>query len=163
MNVGNSFNSLHTWGRLNIKMLSYQYRDPHVKDKKVLRHLSFNMGIPLPGKDCIYIEMAPRLLCLFFHMTSLSWCWAVSSVTLTHGSRIEGHFAKVHRVFVSRNNWSLPKVLVLQISPVSLGSLLWNTDDNIEMTLVICMYHSIMTHQVKSLLACVLWHVGCSM
>ena len=112
-----------------------------LKIRRSCDHLSFNMGIPIPGKDCIYIEMVPRLLCLFFHMTSTSWCWAVSSVTLTHGSRIEGHFAKVHRVFVSRNNWSLPKVLVLQISPVSLGSLLWNTDDNIEMTLVICMYH----------------------
>ena len=26
-----------TWGRLNIQMLSYHYRDPHVKDKTVSR------------------------------------------------------------------------------------------------------------------------------
>ena len=26
-----------TWGRLNIKILSYQYRDPYVKDKTALR------------------------------------------------------------------------------------------------------------------------------
>ena len=30
-------NELVIWGRLNIKMSSYQYRDPHVKDKTVSR------------------------------------------------------------------------------------------------------------------------------
>ena len=39
------------WGRLNINMSSYPYRDPHVKDK---------MEIPIPGKDGFYIEMGPR-------------------------------------------------------------------------------------------------------
>ena len=49
------------WGRLNIKMLPYQYRDPHVKDKLTNR-LIFNMGITIPGKDGLYIEM-------------VSWCY----------------------------------------------------------------------------------------
>ena len=35
--------------------MSYQYRDPHVKDKTVSR-LIFNMGIPMPGKDSPYID-----------------------------------------------------------------------------------------------------------
>ena len=38
-------------GRLNIKLLSYQHRDPH---------LIFNMGIPIPGEDSLYIETGPR-------------------------------------------------------------------------------------------------------
>ena len=42
-------------GRLNIKILSYQYRHSHVKDKTV-----FNMEIPIPGKDGLYIETGPR-------------------------------------------------------------------------------------------------------
>ena len=32
-----TFNTLRPGGRLNIKMSSYQYRDPHVKDKRVSR------------------------------------------------------------------------------------------------------------------------------
>ena len=40
-------------GRLNIKKLSYQYRDPS-HDR-----LIFNMGIPIPGKDSLYIETGP--------------------------------------------------------------------------------------------------------
>ena len=47
--------------KLNIKMSSYQYRDPHVKDKTVSRdRLIFNMGIPIPGKDGLFIETGPR-------------------------------------------------------------------------------------------------------
>ena len=44
-NIKENIKMLHYWsllkdtpgGRLNIKMLSYQYRDPHVKDKTVAR------------------------------------------------------------------------------------------------------------------------------
>ena len=36
-------------------MSSYQYRDPHVKDKRLI----FNMGIPIPGKSGLYIETGP--------------------------------------------------------------------------------------------------------
>ena len=56
-----------TGGHLNIKMPSYQCRDSHVKDKTVsptvlsLTWKSPNMGIPIPGKDSIYIETGPRV------------------------------------------------------------------------------------------------------
>ena len=43
-------------GLLNIKMGSYQWRDPMSHDR-----LIFNMGIPIPGKDSLYIETGPRL------------------------------------------------------------------------------------------------------
>ena len=43
-------------GRLNIKMPPYQYRDTHIK------YLIFNMGIPIPGKDGLYIETGPCVL-----------------------------------------------------------------------------------------------------
>ena len=50
-------------GRLNIKM-SFQYRDPHVKDKTVSwpSYLIFNMGITIPGKDGLYIETGSWIL-----------------------------------------------------------------------------------------------------
>ena len=51
-------NDLHIieWpgGHLNIKMSSYQYRDPHCD------RLIFNMGIHIPWKDSLYIETGPR-------------------------------------------------------------------------------------------------------
>ena len=53
-------------GYLSIKMSPYQYRDPHVKDKTVARsrdRLIFNKGIPIPGKDRLYIETGPRDCC----------------------------------------------------------------------------------------------------
>ena len=37
---------MHSGGRLNIKMLSYQYRDPHVKDKTVSRPSYLYHGNP---------------------------------------------------------------------------------------------------------------------
>ena len=46
--------------RLNIKMPSYKYRDSHVKDKTVSPTVFiFNMRIPIPGKDGLYIEPGP--------------------------------------------------------------------------------------------------------
>ena len=46
--------------RLNIKMSSYQYMDPHVKDTTVSGPcLVFNMCLPLPAKDGLYIETGP--------------------------------------------------------------------------------------------------------
>ena len=41
--------------RLNIKMSSYEYRGPHVKHKMASRPY-INNGIPIPGKDRLYIE-----------------------------------------------------------------------------------------------------------
>ena len=49
-----------TGGRLNIKMSSNQYRDPHVKIRRSHNRLIFNMGIPIPGKDGLYIETRLR-------------------------------------------------------------------------------------------------------
>ena len=41
-------------GRLNMKMLPYQYRDPQVKDKPV-----YNLEIPTPGKTVFILRRAP--------------------------------------------------------------------------------------------------------
>ena len=41
-------------------MSSYQYKHPHVKDDRLI----FHMGIPIPGKDGLYIEMGPWYTCL---------------------------------------------------------------------------------------------------
>ena len=49
-------------GHLNIKILSYQSRDPHVKDKMVSQPSYLNIGIPIPGKDGLYIETGPSVL-----------------------------------------------------------------------------------------------------
>ena len=43
-------------GHLNIKMSSYQYRDPMFKIRRCRDRLIFNMGIPVPGRDDLYIE-----------------------------------------------------------------------------------------------------------
>ena len=49
-------------GRLNIKMSSYQYRDPHVKIRQSCDRLLFNMRIPIPWKDSLYIETASGVI-----------------------------------------------------------------------------------------------------
>ena len=46
-------------GPINIKMSSYQYRDPMLKIRRSCDRLIFNMGIPIPGKDCLCIEPGP--------------------------------------------------------------------------------------------------------
>ena len=46
-------------GRLNIKMSSYQYRNPHVKDKTVSRPSYLLHGNPIHGKDGLDIETGP--------------------------------------------------------------------------------------------------------
>ena len=51
-------------GRLNIMMSSYQYSDPMLKIRRSHDRLIFNMGITIPRKDGLYIEMGPwRPLC----------------------------------------------------------------------------------------------------
>ena len=47
-------------GRLNIKISSYQYRDPMLKIRRSCDRLIFNMGIPIPGKDGLYNETGSR-------------------------------------------------------------------------------------------------------
>ena len=44
-------------GHLNIKMSSYQYRDLHAKDDRLI----FNMWIPVSWKDGLYIETGSRI------------------------------------------------------------------------------------------------------
>ena len=47
-------------GRLNIKMSSYHYRDPPILNiRRSHDCLIFNMGIPISGKDGLYIETGP--------------------------------------------------------------------------------------------------------
>ena len=43
-------------------MSSYQYRNPHVKDKMASQPSYLKMGISIPGKDGLYIEMAADAL-----------------------------------------------------------------------------------------------------
>ena len=51
----------YTGDRINIKMQSYQYRDPYVKDKTVSRPSYLLHGNPHTWKDGLYIETGPRL------------------------------------------------------------------------------------------------------
>ena len=65
-------------GRFNIKMSSCQYRDSHVNKDGLIDCLIFNMGIPIPGKDSLYIEMGPSvdsiiLLWMRVVVTHLKW------------------------------------------------------------------------------------------
>ena len=46
------------WGRLNIKMVSYQYKNSHYKTKTVAQLEIYN-GNPHTWKDCPYIETRP--------------------------------------------------------------------------------------------------------
>ena len=48
-----------SWICVNVNMLSYKYMDPYVKDKMVSQLLIFNMGIPIPGKNGLYIKTGP--------------------------------------------------------------------------------------------------------
>ena len=44
----------------NIKMLSYQYRDFHYKDRMLSLSSHLHSGIPFTWKDSLYIETGPR-------------------------------------------------------------------------------------------------------
>ena len=48
-------------GRLNVKMPSYQYTDPHVKDKTVSRKSHLQTGKPIPGKTVFILRPSPGL------------------------------------------------------------------------------------------------------
>ena len=56
---GKSLLNQQTGGRLDIKMPSYQYRDPHGKDKTVSRPSIFNMEIPIPRKTVFTLRRDP--------------------------------------------------------------------------------------------------------
>ena len=46
-------------GGPSIKIKSYQYMDPRVKDQMVWRSSYLKHGNPIPGKDDLYIETGP--------------------------------------------------------------------------------------------------------
>ena len=46
-------------GLFQYKDVSYQYRDPHVKNETGTTVFIFYMGIPIPGKDSLYIGTGP--------------------------------------------------------------------------------------------------------
>ena len=48
-------------GRLNIKMSSYQYRDPHVKEKTISRPLFLTWESPYLGKTVLILRRGPVL------------------------------------------------------------------------------------------------------
>ena len=52
-----------TWGCLIMKVLSYQYRDSHYKDKTVSQHSYLHNGNPHTRKDHVYIETGPGSIC----------------------------------------------------------------------------------------------------
>ena len=68
-----------TGGRLNMNISSYQYKDHHVKDMSRDR-LIFNMGIPIPGKDGLYIETGARLPQQEKERESWKWCDAYEQI-----------------------------------------------------------------------------------
>ena len=51
--------------RLNIKTVLSTYGDFHIKIRRPLGRLIFNMGIAIPGKTVFLIETAPRLAYIF--------------------------------------------------------------------------------------------------
>ena len=57
-------------GCLNIKMLSYQYRDPHVKVKTVSTALSLTWEFPYIGKTVLKLRCTCIILCVII----IKWC-----------------------------------------------------------------------------------------
>ena len=61
-----------TGDRLNIKMSSYQYRDPHVKDKTVSPTvLSLTWESPYLGKTVFILRRGPGVLCKMGHPSEM--------------------------------------------------------------------------------------------
>ena len=84
--------------RLNIKMLSFQYRNSMLR--RSCGRPIFNMGITILGKDSLYIETGPRFL------NCLAKCWREDCVTVWYT-----YVAMVCGVFVIRvSGWQLHAV-----------------------------------------------------
>ena len=49
----------HSGGHLNVKMPSYQYRDPMLKIRQSRDRIIFNMGFPYLGKMVITMRQGP--------------------------------------------------------------------------------------------------------
>ena len=60
--------------RMDIKMLSYQYRNSYYKDKTASVRLIFTMEIPIVVKS-LYIESVHRCLNKYYRQTSNIWRW----------------------------------------------------------------------------------------
>ena len=68
MEINNStYKTLCTGPRLNIKAIFPRYGDPILRIRRSQDCLIFNMGIPIPVRRHLYIEMAPRS---FIHLGS---------------------------------------------------------------------------------------------
>ena len=69
-----------------IKHPRQQYKDSHVKDNTVSRLFIFNMIIPIPGKDGLYIEMGPS--------AHVSVAWTTAMLKCVHTTPVHNlvHF-----------------------------------------------------------------------
>ena len=80
---------IETGAHLNIKMLSYQHRDPHVKDKIWSRDLLiFNMGIPIPRKTIFILRWGPGswlIVCWRSSVPALLWI-SPPHISVYHGA-----------------------------------------------------------------------------
>ena len=80
-------------GRLNIKMSSYQYRDPHVKDKTVSPTvLSLTWEPPYLGKTVFILRQGPA---------SVGWIikWSISKVGVTPALLLQKHAAVYLQIY----------------------------------------------------------------
>ena len=65
----------------NIKMCLTSIGIPMLKIRWSCDHLIFNMGIPTPGKDGLYIEAGPRFLTFLIFLISADNGWFSQSVS----------------------------------------------------------------------------------
>ena len=97
-------------GRLNTHMSSYQYGNPKLKVRCSRDRFIINMGIPIRGKDCLYIETGP---CYPWDYCDMLWNQCVCSVGLAWlpdhiGNLLTDHLqygflaSKLHWEFVRR-------------------------------------------------------------
>ena len=84
-------NLSRTGGRLNIKMPSYQYRDPHVKDKTVSQTvLSLTWESPHLGKTVFILKQGPGRWAPYDHIFHSKLLVAPVCVVLQTGSLLCG-------------------------------------------------------------------------
>ena len=89
--VHHNFFSEITWGRLNIKMPSYQYRHSHVKDKTVSPTvLSLTSESPYLGKTVFLLRRGPDLLLPLVDLAHPVW-------------------GRWHRVYSESCGWDWPR------------------------------------------------------
>ena len=88
-------------GHLNMKMSSYEYRDPHVKDKTVSRLSYFSHGNPESGKDGLYIEtrswLHKSVMILHNAFDRILARWHDDVIKWTHFPRYRPFVRGIHR------------------------------------------------------------------